>query len=414
MDRVEDFLRRERLTDPETQEAQIRHFLQEMEAGLAGRRSSLLMAPAYQSRPVPPETGRKLLLIDTGGTHLRIAQGQFDGYGWNFQELSRCTMPGVSEPVPCESFFDFLAQQLLPYLANSYQIAFCFSYTLKHLPNRDAVVVSLAKQVCISGIEGRRVAEELRRAFRRAGFTGEGTVSVLNDVVAVLLAGASLPNCEEFSDIIAMVMGTGINFSYFERNRPGWPETAVNVESSRYSGFPRAPADEELDAGLEDLGAFPLEKSVAGRYLGPLTLTVLKRACQAGCFSEAAAERLTAVEEFSTETFSTWLDTVTQKDQLSADERTFAVIADAVLERAARRTAACLTALMRRTDAPATEEHPIGLIVEGSTFNKFTALREKLLREIESTAGWEGLHFRLLQVEDAVLIGSAAAGAKIF
>ena len=55
-------------------------FHREMENGLAGKKSSLAMIPAYMDRPTGEEKGRYLAL-DLGGTNFRIVELELKGGG---------------------------------------------------------------------------------------------------------------------------------------------------------------------------------------------------------------------------------------------------------------------------------------------------------------------------------------------
>lgn len=430
--RAEEFLEREGMCEQEGAEEAVRRYIREMERGLNTQAGSLKMMRSFYSRPASGLEDGRILLVDAGGTNLRIAVGTVKS--GRIAEITRAekrTLPGVERPVACEAFFDVLAEWMEPYMKEVSKIGFCFSYTVKSLPDRDGVVLSLAKQVRIEGIEGRRIGAELRAAFHRRGINQNVETAVLNDAVAVLLAGAYEYREAGLSGEIGMVMGTGINFAYFEKERPSTEqnsgvnrEQAVNVETSRYDGFRYTAADREMDQGLEDRGSFLFEKSVAGRYLGGLVLTELKRAARAGCFSEGAAEKLTARAELKTEELSRIYGGLCAEDEggISAlpegesivparqeDKSTFFKITDAVLERSAWRVAVCLTAIMKKMGSNSTAEHPVGIIAEGSTFYRFEAFREKIEKNLEALAKKEGLFYRFLQADSAVMAGTAVA-----
>jgi hexokinase len=80
--KAERFLERVGL-DPESVDVErmLADFHAEMEAGLAGKPSSLAMIPTYLSADVEVPADKPVIALDAGGTHLRIALVSFDAAG---------------------------------------------------------------------------------------------------------------------------------------------------------------------------------------------------------------------------------------------------------------------------------------------------------------------------------------------
>lgn len=396
-----EFLDRERLVDEADDAGLIERCLFQMRHPASD--SSLLMEHTGLRMPDRACAGRGVLLIDAGGTNLRIARGVADGFGgWSTELLQRAGMPGAKAPVSSASFFRDIARAAAPFHAEGMSIGFCFSYTLRHLPDGDAEVLSLAKQVQIRDLKGKRVGRELAAALRGVSGESDAKVTVLNDAPAVLLAG-SLP-CHRNKARAAIIMGTGVNFALFAPD-------AVNVEASRFNGFPRTEADLEMDRKTSDPGQFPFEKSTSGRYLGDLVLTVAQRAARAGCFSAGAAETLRDMATLSTERLSAYLEDAVQDRALSQDALVFSRISDAVIDRAARRIAIFATAVLEHAGATRLPG-PAVLQMEGGTIEKFQLLRRKTLSCLEDIARERGFSFEPRQLKGAVLMGTAAAAAQ--
>jgi hexokinase len=83
--------------------------LAEMEAGLAGRRSSLAMIPTWLAPVDRIGSGEAVLAIDAGGTNFRAALVSFGPEGPAVEGYRTASMPGVSEAIGREAFFDELA-----------------------------------------------------------------------------------------------------------------------------------------------------------------------------------------------------------------------------------------------------------------------------------------------------------------
>ena len=81
-------------------------FLSEMEEGLEGRKSSLLMIPSYmsaQGKIVPEEP---VAVLDAGGTNLRVASMKFSKEGEpQLLDLKRLKMPGTESRISSKEMF---------------------------------------------------------------------------------------------------------------------------------------------------------------------------------------------------------------------------------------------------------------------------------------------------------------------
>ena len=104
-------------------------FLEEMNAGLAGRESSLAMIPTYIEPAKTLPANDPVIALDAGGTHFRAAVISFDGNGKPAIEgLRKRAMPGIDEEISREEFFDTLTEYIEDIVEASNRIGFCFSY----------------------------------------------------------------------------------------------------------------------------------------------------------------------------------------------------------------------------------------------------------------------------------------------
>ena len=145
---------------------------------------------------------------------------------------------------------------------------------------------------------------------------------------------------------------------------------------------------------------------------------------------EAAATAIQRVDALETQTLAFWADRLARgisplvaekqnQDILNrADIMNMRSIVEAVLDRAAGRIAVGLVAIMkkvqRNTEAsivgnatPA--DAPVGIVVEGSTFHRFTRLRVKIISQLDRLAEKEKFKWELLQTERTVLMGTAVS-----
>lgn len=105
-------------------EEQTAVFLNEMEKGLCGRNSSLLMLPTYISvdKPVPREDS--VIVIDAGGTNLRIALvSPNQDRALQIFQYEKYPMPGTNGTISFEQMCDQIAMYLFPLLVHTSNIA---------------------------------------------------------------------------------------------------------------------------------------------------------------------------------------------------------------------------------------------------------------------------------------------------
>ena len=214
-------------------------------------------------------------------------------------------MPGTDGAVAWEDFISFVADRLAPLLDRADKVGFCFSYPTEETPERDGRVLSLTKQVQLTGFEGRLICADLAAELERRGITGKSFV-LLNDTPAVLLSGSAYAAEKSCDGLVGLISGTGTNTccvlpdEAIKKPHGAFSGSMlVNLESGNFNGLPRGDFDAELDAGTCDPGVYRHEKMTSGAYLGELCRLTLRCAAREGLFSEAAAEKLLSLDALS-------------------------------------------------------------------------------------------------------------------
>ncbi|MDD5704980.1 MAG: hexokinase [Kiritimatiellae bacterium] len=401
-------------------------FAREMDAGLAGKPSSLPMIPAFLTTGKPVPAGRPVIVLDAGGTNLRVGVVSFDAAGHpRLERFAKHKMPGTREPVGAEAFFNTLADFLMPVADASGEIGFCFSYPAEITPDCDGRLLRWSKQIMAPEVEGRMVGAEL--AARLAARGHRARITVLNDTVAALLAGKSAGMTRRHGSYVGYILGTGTNTAYVERNAAIAkrsdldPDGAmiVNVESGGFSRAPRSRLDEKFDATTKDPGAYMYEKMISGAYLGGLGLTVLRAAADADMLSPATARTLRDWPGLATKDLDDFCDNPFLPTgpfaalRLSDDERRLLqALGSAVFRRAARLAAVNLAAVMIRANNGHDPLYPICANIDGSTYYRtLTAgFRSRVEGHMRALLEPRGIHYELTGIDDAPLIGAAVAG----
>lgn len=370
-----------------------------MEAGLDGR-GGLPMLPAYVSAP-EVKRARRAIVLDAGGTHLRAALMQVTPDGRAQVILQRVIpTPGTQGRISAEAFFDEIAALIAPMCGDSGCIGFCFSFACEILPDRDARVLYLDKELQVDGLAGCLVAEGLRGALAARGLRSDHRITVLNDTVAAQLGA---------SGEVGMILGTGFNCCYGEANgrirkdaalceRPG--RTIVNTECGAFDALPLTAADFAVHAATADGASNALEKTLSGAYQGLLLASLMRGAAEAGVL------RIGHIPEIGAKDITALLLDPGASGLLRDCSPDWAAVTDlarGVIDRAAAFTAATLHAILRKGDLGL--HAPAGIAAEGSTFWRNPFLREEIIRRLQTT----GRDFRIVSTPEANLAGAAMA-----
>lgn len=404
--------------------------LNDMRRGLSGEKSSLPMLPTYIETEKEIPSNKPVIVLDAGGTNLRIALVYFDSKKKPvIEDLITRRMPGSDREVTGEDFFYELAGALRPHLEKSDRIGFCFSYPSEMKPDKDGRVLKFSKEIRISGVIGKPIGKGLAEAIEKQGFKNKKRVVLLNDTVATLLAGRCLMAARIFDSYIGFIYGTGTNCCYIEKNEnikklEDWNksgEQIINVEAGSFSPSRRGFFEIEADKKTINPGDYKLEKMIAGRYFGMVCAEALHKAFDDGLIDRGILEEVDLssftldtkdINEFllnsqSGNTFISWLFS-------KASERQKAILGLLFLrlvERASRITAAVLSAASIKSGRGLNPLRPILIIIEGTTYNFLRTLKQNtefyLKKYLTDT---RDVYFETASVENATLIGAAVAG----
>lgn len=392
-------------------------YVQEMQKGLDGKESSLLMLPSYVNTAGTVQRGRPVVAVDAGGTNLRIALIEFDAWGECrfLSEIKKLKMPGVGEKISADEFFDRLAGWLLPYMKQACEVAVSFAYPTEILPDMDGRIVRMVKEVSISGMEGQLLGKRLGQTLIEKG-ARSCRVVVTNDAVASALAGMAEKPKEGYGSFIGVILGTGNNGCYIESNKkigkiqglPAMGTMMINTEGGGYALAPRSDLDAAYDATTSDPGYHICEKMVSGAYIGPLCEFLLKKAAEEGVFGPYM-QRIRNVASADADRFLRDGDGKIAEFCLKPRdmENAFAIVENTVL-RAARLCGLQMAAMALKSKKR--DSNRVCITAEGSTYYKMYGLQEEVLKTLHPCLEKLSLSADVLEVENAVLKGCAIAG----
>lgn len=403
-------------------DAVLEDFRCEMEKGLAGEKSSLKMIPTFMTAHEALPVNKPVIVIDAGGTNLRIAVMQFDVTGEVItDELSKYQMPGVEKELTADEFFGAFAAYIEPVADKSDRIGFCFSYPAEIAPDRDGKLIHWTKDIKAPEVKGQFIGKGLLKAMGRAAECKR--LALLNDTIATLLAGKAKSGGRNFSSYVGFILGTGTNMAYIEKNScitkrddlDADGSQAINVESGNFALAPRGDIDEELDAGTMDPGVQMFEKMISGLYRGRLVLMVMKAAVKEGLFSGAAAEYINGLRELEGVDIDMFLEGngkgLLVAEAIAGDA---AVLLEDIIKgiylRTAKLTAINISAAVLKSGAGADPTRPVCVNIDGSTYYKSVGFKDMVETYLEQILGGRGISYELMRVDEAPLIGAAVGG----
>lgn len=389
-------------TDDIDRETLMDAFDREIDRALSGEKSSLQMLPSSLSTEGRVLTDTPTLVVDAGGTNLRVGAVTIpsDGSSPRFEHVVRLPMPGTRGRVTAAEFHGTIAAALNDVAAKvprADRLGYCFSYACASTPDHDAKLLAWSKQVDAPEVVGQFVGAELAgrlpRPLRR--------VAVLNDTVATLLAGRATRPSAGTASYLGFILGTGTNTAAVELGE------IRNAESGEFDKLVRSEVDLAFDATTSDPGAAVFEKMISGAYLGPLGLTLLRTAAREGMFSSAtvaALERCGAVETRELDAFASGETPAFAAAFAASDLELARELATAVFRRAAALTAVHLAAFIRRSQTP-----QVVLTVDGSTYYKTRSVPFDRLVRGGIAALVPGKTCEIVRVDEAPMVGAAIA-----
>ena len=406
-------------------DANLETFIEQMNKGLTGDQSTLEMIPTYLSAANEIPTDKPVIVADAGGTNFRVATVRFDqNNNPIIENLEKFSMPGIQREFSRREFFETMAGYFKNVLSVSEQIGFCFSYPAHMQPNKDGRLVRFSKEIKAPEVIGELIGQNLAEAIVSMGLGSKKNIVILNDTVATLLAGVGYRN-RSFSSYIGFILGTGTNTSYIEKKtnivkRQGLASDGnmiINVESGNMGHVHRGKLDEVFDASTNNPGVHTFEKMISGAYLGPLVLVTMQQCAKDGLLSGSSAAAIQTISDLETKELNDFMNypygdnSLAKACQTAEDVQALYLIADRLVERAAKLTAINLSAMAIKTGQGTDPTRPICIIADGTTYYHMKHLRSRvefyLKQQLEDQ---RGIYTDIINVENAPVIGAAIAG----
>lgn len=404
-------------------QALISAFLSEMEKGLKGEPSSLMMIPTYVGVNGKIPQGATAAVLDAGGTNFRSGVVSIPPA---ITDKQNQPMPGTAGEVDEETFYKAFADEVkrVKPLASAKKIGFCFSYPAEATPALDAKLVRWTKNIQAPAIINQYVGAELLKRL------GGGEIAIVNDTVATLLAAKATEGDKTYSSYIGFILGTGTNAAYVEKNKnitklagvdPAG-SMIINPESGGFNKIETSAFDKAADAQTTNPGMQVFEKLISGAYLGPVGLEIYKAAAKAGLFSKKAADQIAGLGALETMDFDNFCANYKKPGRDNVLDKIFEDAEDAkmarrlgipVFERAAVLTAIHLAAFVIKSGEGLEAAAPVAINADGSTYYKTRAIpfAETVVQEMDDMlVKRRNIHYAITpQVDDAPMVGAGIA-----
>lgn len=387
-------------------------YLVEMGKGLEAK-GSLEMIPTYIEADFELPSNEKVIVIDAGGTNLRVALVEFDeSHKSEITYFTKTRMPGIDKEVSSKEFFSYIANEVKPIANQSDKIAFCFSYPAEIDENKEGTALFFSKEIKAPEVIGLPLGASLLKELK-----SKHKVTILNDTVATLLA-AKGNETKKVDSYIGFILGTGTNCAYVEQNKnikklKNLKEGSqiINMEAGGYDLI-LGPYDKEFIDQTEEPAIHHWEKMVGGAYLGAFSHFVVEKAVQSYLFSLNFAHNFRKIEQLDTKAVSDYLTNPYDENHplkkcvhSELDLFNLILILDSIIRRAAILASINISAAVLKTDYKR-----VAINIDGTTFYKTEGL-ERYTKEYleEILVKHYKREIELLKIEDSPIIGSAIA-----
>lgn len=232
------------------------NYTKALQAAASGQSSSLVhIENVIPTSPlIKDDTLFQVMAI--GGTNFKSATIRKSPTGLRIFDMQEKAQPPAFETK--ESFLSFINENLAPDIA---VLALNFAFPIEPVfanTKLEGKLLFGTKEHTFEGLTGQNICTEIEKYVQEKQ-NRTIQVSVANDTICLLLSGKTQI---EGNNIAAGIVGTGLNFGYFEN-----ATTLINTESGNFADFPLSHSGQLVDAESLLKGKYLLEKEVAGAYL---------------------------------------------------------------------------------------------------------------------------------------------------
>ncbi|CAJ0554926.1 Ff.00g134390.m01.CDS01 [Fusarium sp. VM40] len=418
------------------------HFVKELEKGLSVEGGSIPMIPTrVMNYPTGEEKG-KYLVLDLGGTNIRVYSIELTGEKSGFKvDQVQHKLPNELKTGNADQLWGFVTEILESFLKKAgfdlsvtTDLSFIFSFPTTQRTIDEGILQRWTKGFNIAGCEGQDTAEALRKAIAKRNLPLRVSV-VTNDTTATMIASAYLNS----DTAIGCVFGTGCNGAYIERspaiyklaseNLPADSIMAINCEwgafDNEHAVLPLTSFDIAIDEASPRKGQQAFEKMVAGLYLGELFRLIILDVHKQNPDTFFKGQKIEKLQEpyFMDSSFLSAIEEDTSdhlKDALDMTVSTLGVsptyeelkfmkeAATLITIRAARLSASGVGAICKKRDLVRCH---VG--VEGSLFEKHPHFKRELSKALGEILDWDDMPKSSKENVEFMLSPGSGVGAAV-
>jgi hexokinase len=354
-----------------------------------------------------------------------------DNGDYNLVSYKRTTLPGINKEYTKEDFFNYIYDFIDEEIKDNTKIGFCFSYPMEKYPNKDGKLIQWTKEVQAPEVVGEFIGKNLLDILEKHDVAKRNIV-LLNDTVASLFGGIANANIRDYDNFIGLIVGTGCNTAYLEKqvNIPKLnldnvnpdEEQVINIESGNFDKLYIT----GLDRIINDMSKEPykqvLEKMVSGRYMMKLIyhLTMMLIDNSIAPEMDSVCELLKGIElkdlsewvYYGDNCSNAFYGKLKALDPSNNQIKVLSIVIQTIINRAASIVAVKLSAIIHKRGKGIQIHKPTAIVAEGAVIETLPYFKDYLKYHLVNLLKELGdYYFDIIHINRANIIGSAVAAS---
>ncbi|MDO4517442.1 MAG: hypothetical protein Q4C76_10035 [Bacillota bacterium] len=394
-------------------------FLAQMRVSLYGGKSSIPMLPTFLKPFGPLPDGQPVAVAEIDDREVRVSLVTFAAGKVSLSDQDSFPVPGREYPAPLEDLIFAAAELLEPLLDRAQDVALCLPFPVDYDGKGDGVIRRFPGTMTVSDFEGKPVLGLLEAELAERGFGSLHLVLVSQPNAVQLAAAVENPGQSRYQGI---TWGTNIDGGFAAPGSIilrwlGIPGDLMLMDCG-FSSFEQVPfgmADLPKDRDCYGPGLDLLLKTTSTDYLGDTFRLVMIKAAERKLLSFGCSRDILSLTTLDLDSVLAFLQdpveggTIAHFCREPEDREVGLIVADAVLDRAARLVCAMVSAMAQFGGVGKDPNAPACLGAWGAAL-KVAPLKERLESLLRSFTGDVlGHHLTLCTAPDMPAVGSAAA-----
>lgn len=394
-------------------------FLSQMRVSLYGGKSSIPMLPTFLKPFGTLKDDEPVAVAEVDDQEVRVCLVTFSNGQATCAEETSFPVPGREYPAPFEDLIYAIAELLEPLLPSAKRIAISIPFPIDYDGKGDGTLRRFPGNMTISGYENKPVLAALAEELSSRDLSPLPAVLVSEPDAVLLAAALAVPQQSRY---LGCTWGSTIDVGF---SAPGsivlrWlgiPGDLMLFDGSFASAkcVPFGQVDFSKDRDCYAPGHDLYLKMVSTDYLGEIYRLVMIKAAEKKLLSFGCSRDILSLTHLSTDALADFLNSPEGSGTIAhycreEDDRAVAlIVANAVIDRAARLVCANLSAVLQFVGAGRTADSPACFGIWGQAF-QISPLRARLEEYLSTyTRDTLGLHTTLYTGDHMLAMGAAAA-----